>query len=260
MAVIGALHLQSFSHRTLLTKRAMSTQVCLFLSLITDDFILYLLESKYEQEVRLWVLQEKIIMEGNKEMNLTDVINQTHENKKYLPDFMLSKNIIASDDLQYVCEHADIICFVVPHQFAENIILRMKDYIKPSAIIISCTKGMTFSPQGPQLVSSLIQSICTNATVGVLSGGNVAKDIAAENFATTTLAMESKALASDVAKVFESSAFRIELSDDIAGAEICGALKNVLGDHYPAPLIPSFASLFFSIEQRWEWAFARDLT
>lgn len=180
--------------------------------------------------MRLWVLQEKIMMENNKEMNLTDVINLTHENRKYLPDFMLSKNIIASDDLQYVCEHADIICFVVPHQFAENVLLQMKDHIKPNTVIISCTKGMTFGPQGPQLVSSLIKCICTTAKVGVLSGGNVAKDIAAENFATTTLAMESEALAIEVAKVFASSAFRIELSDDVAGAEICGALKNVIGD------------------------------
>lgn len=65
-------------------------------------------------QVRMWVYEEEF--EGRK---LTDWINNYHENKKYLPGFQLPPNLRAVPSLVDACKDADLLVFVMPHQFIE---------------------------------------------------------------------------------------------------------------------------------------------
>lgn len=178
---------------------------------------------EYEPELRLWALPEEF--QGR---NITDWINIEHENPKYLPGYPLSPHIIASSSMEFVCKDADIICFIVPHQFADSVLHQMKPFVKPTSICISLTKGLFFDTAGPCLISDTIQSILTLSHVAVLMGANVANDVAAENFVESTLACKNLSIAASLRSLFETSNFRIELSADIAGVELCGALKNII--------------------------------
>lgn len=179
------------------------------------------------KEVRMWTLQETV--NGR---NLTDMINHDRENAKYLPGYALPSSLSASSDLAQVCAGADIVCFVVPHQFAQRVLSDMRPFIKPDAIVVSLTKGIFFDPQGPRLLSAMIRDTLNATRVAVMLGANVASDVAAENFATSTLACLDDAAFCTLRDLFATESFRVERSTDVAGAEICGAIKNVIGRCY----------------------------
>jgi glycerol-3-phosphate dehydrogenase (NAD+) len=178
---------------------------------------------EYNKEVRMWTIHEEF--QGR---NLTELINESHENSKYLKGYHLSSNIICTENIEYACQDADVICFVVPHQYAQNVLTNMKPYVKPTAVCVSLTKGMFFDTVGPRLLSDTIRQTLPISKVAVLMGANVAKDVAAENFVESTLACTDLNVAQELAKLFSSPHFRIELSTDVAGTELCGALKNVV--------------------------------
>lgn len=177
----------------------------------------------YDPEVRMWTIHETY--EGR---NLTDLINTHHENFKYLPGYLLSSNIIATEDMQYAIHGADVLCFIIPHQFAEEVLNQMIPYVQSNATCISLTKGISFDQEGPVLISSMIRRKLKLDKVAVLMGANIASDVAAENFVESTLACEDTDVAEELKQLFQTSNFRIILSSDVAGVELCGALKNII--------------------------------
>lgn len=73
------------------------------------------MQEGFERGVRQWVFPEKVLHKG-KEACLTDVINQEHENVKYLPGIKLPDNVTAEGDLAAAVEGATVLIFVLPHQ------------------------------------------------------------------------------------------------------------------------------------------------
>ena len=84
--------------------------------------------------------REETLEDGSK---LTDVINQKHENVKYLPDQKLPENVVAEADLITAVKDADILIFVVPHQFVKKTCEQLKDKIKQSAFALTLIKVCT---------------------------------------------------------------------------------------------------------------------
>lgn len=84
--------------------------------------------------------KEETLPDGRK---LTDVINDEHENVKYLPRERIPKNVIAVADLLESVQDADILIFVIPHQFVKITCEQLKDKIKPSAFALTLIKVST---------------------------------------------------------------------------------------------------------------------
>ncbi|CAH3140345.1 unnamed protein product [Porites lobata] len=89
----------------------------------------------FEEEVQMYVYEE--LVEGRK---LTDIINTEHENVKYLKGHKIPENIKANPDVVNAANGADILVFVVPHQFVKNVCRKLKDSLKPNVIAISLIK------------------------------------------------------------------------------------------------------------------------
>ena len=89
----------------------------------------------FEDEVTMYVYEEMI--NGKK---LTEIINTTHENVKYLPGHKLPENVVAVPDVVDAARGADILIFVVPHQFIRNICKSLLGKIKPNAVGLSLIK------------------------------------------------------------------------------------------------------------------------
>ncbi|XP_058948288.2 glycerol-3-phosphate dehydrogenase [NAD(+)], cytoplasmic-like isoform X1 [Pocillopora verrucosa] len=89
----------------------------------------------FQQTVQMYVYEE--LIEGKK---LTEIINTEHENVKYLKGFKLPDNIVANPDVVDAAKDADILVFVVPHQFVKAVCTKMKEVVKPGVIAISLIK------------------------------------------------------------------------------------------------------------------------
>ena len=151
-------------------------------------------------------------------------INSEGANTSYHPELKLSENIVASDNLNEVLENAEIIFIATPSIVFENIVDRISEFIDPDSFIISCTKGILEDPY--RSLSEIISSKLSNK-IGVLSGPNLAKEIAEHKLAGTVIASSDEDLLIAVKSILSSKHFKIYSSKDMQGVELAGALKNI---------------------------------
>ena len=90
---------------------------------------------KFENVIKMYVYEEMV--NGRK---LTEIINNDHENVKYLPGHKLPENIVAVPDVVETAKDADIIIFVLPHQFMTNTCKPLIGKVKPDAFGVSLCK------------------------------------------------------------------------------------------------------------------------
>ncbi|KXN67661.1 NAD-dependent glycerol-3-phosphate dehydrogenase [Conidiobolus coronatus NRRL 28638] len=176
----------------------------------------------FDPKVNMWVFEENI--NGEK---LTDIINTKHENVKYLPGIQLPENVVAIPDLKEAAKDATLLVFVVPHQFIKNCCDQLKGQISPNTKAISLIKGVQVDVNGIKLTSEYITN-ALGVEVNVLSGANIASEIALEKFCETTIGYRNRASGELFARIFHTPYFLVNIVPDVEGVEICGALKNVV--------------------------------
>ena len=151
-------------------------------------------------------------------------INSEGANTIYHPELKLSENILASDSLEEVLKDASMVFIATPSIIFEQIIKRISNLIEDDSYIISCTKGILGNPF--RSLSEIIRERVEN-TLGVLSGPNLAKEIADKKVAGSVIASSDNELINSVKSVLSSQTFKIYSSDDMQGVEFAGALKNI---------------------------------
>ena len=154
-------------------------------------------------------------------------INSEGANSTYHPELQLSSNIEASECLEDVMRNSNIILIATPSIIFENIVERIITLIEPHAFVISCTKGIKLNPfrSMSDIISNNIDS--ERNSVGVLSGPNLAREIAENKVAGTVIASSSNELIASVKDALSSESFKVYSSNDIQGVELAGALKNI---------------------------------
>lgn len=166
-------------------------------------------------EVRFWMRNEKLV----------DEVNSLHENSHYLPGYRLNERVLAFHDMSKAVENAAVIFVAVPSAYFRSVVQKMLPHCRSDAIFVSCTKGMeavTF-----KLMSEILLEESPNSHIGVLSGPNLAKEIAAKNLTGTVIASEHVSVREAVQEVLKSEYFRVYTNDDMFGVELGGALKNI---------------------------------
>lgn len=160
---------------------------------------------------------------------LSNVINTTNENVKYLPGIHLGDNLRAVPDLAEAADGATMLVFVTPHQFIKGICAQLKPTMRPEARAISLIKGMEVTEDGFQLISELIETEL-GIDCCVLMGANIASEIALERFSEATVGHASGAEASGRLwkHLFHTSYFHVTAVPDPKGCELCGTLKNIV--------------------------------
>ena len=151
-------------------------------------------------------------------------INSEGANTSYHPELKLSENILASENLNEVVKDAAVVFIATPSIVFEQIVNRLSQSMEDDAYLISCTKGILDNPF--RLLSEVILSRMKNS-VGVLSGPNLAKEIAENKVAGTVIASDNEKLLDAVKSILSSKTFKIFSSNDIKGVELAGSLKNI---------------------------------
>lgn len=185
----------------------------------------------FKHFVDMWVFEEKV--DGR---NLTAIINEDHENVRYLPGVKLPSNLRANSNIVEVAQDADLLVFNLPHQFLPRICSQLKGHLKPACRAISCLKGLEVNKDGVKLLSLAISDELGIAC-GALSGANLAPEIARGQWSETTVAYKipddfrgpGRDIDHFVLKAaFHRPYFHVNVVEDVAGISIAGALKNVV--------------------------------
>ncbi|XP_041371831.1 glycerol-3-phosphate dehydrogenase [NAD(+)], cytoplasmic-like isoform X2 [Gigantopelta aegis] len=180
-------------------------------------------DDKFENEVPMYMYEEMI--DGKK---LTEIVNTKHENIKYLPGFKIPENVIAIPDVAVACKNADVLVFVLPHQFVRGVCKQIVGHVKKGAIAVSMIKGFAITDTGIELISHQIKDEL-KLECAVLMGANLATEVASEQFCETTIGCKDAKLGQMLKELFEAEYFRVTVVDDRDTVEVCGALKNVVG-------------------------------
>ena len=115
-------------------------------------------------------------------------INSEGANTTYHPELQLSSNIEASENLESVVKNANIVLIATPSLICENIVKRITTSVEEGAHIISCTKGIKLDPFRSMSDIILLNIDASKNSVGVLSGPNLAKEIAEKKVTGTVIA------------------------------------------------------------------------
>lgn len=138
----------------------------------------------FEKEVQMWVYEEQV--DGR---NLTEIINEKHENVKYLPGIPLPHHIVANPSIHDAVKDSTILIFNLPHQFIKGLCKQITGSIVPYARGISCIKGVDVRESEIRLFSETIGREL-GIYCGALSGANIANEVAQEKWCETTIAYD----------------------------------------------------------------------
>ncbi len=152
-------------------------------------------------------------------------IRTNRENAQYLPDMFIDPAIEVTDDLQRMSQ-CDVLIISIPAQSLRTVAISLSDIVPAHVPLVLATKGIERGSL--MLMSEVVQSILPHNPYAVISGPNFAREAAAGTPTASTLATHNPAVAEKVAFCLGGKYFRLYSSEDPIGAQIGGALKNVL--------------------------------
>lgn len=164
----------------------------------------------------IWALEPEVV----------DAINRDHRNPTFLPDHDLDPAIVATTRFADLAE-ANILLLTVPAQYLRTVLGQalpaLPDRTQP---LVVCSKGIE---QGTlALMSAVVGDVAPDRPLAVLSGPTFAAEVAAGLPTAVTVASADEALAERVVDALGSQRFRPYVSGDVIGAQIGGAVKNVV--------------------------------
>jgi glycerol-3-phosphate dehydrogenase (NAD(P)+) len=159
------------------------------------------------------------------EKEVTDQINEFHENKKFLCGFQLSADVEATCDIKSACD-CDVMLLVTPSQFLRRTLKSISGHLKKDTIVVNAAKGLELDTQ--KTMSQIIKEELSPAKFAVLSGPNISKEIAKGLPAAAVAASSDISIAKTVQKAMNNQRFRVYTNTDIIGVELGGTLKNVI--------------------------------
>ncbi len=164
---------------------------------------------------RMWV----------RESEQARALMRDRENRRYLPGYRLHDLVSASDQLDEVVSGSKQVILTVPSRSFRAVVRELARHLVPGQGLVSATKGV--QAEGFLLMSQVLAEECPAHPVGVLSGPNIAEEIARGQFAGTVVASRDERLRTDMQRILSSASFRAYSSEDIYGVELAGALKNI---------------------------------
>lgn len=162
--------------------------------------------------VRLWAREAEVV----------SAINADHHNPLFLPNIPLSSSLMAADDMAAMAD-LDALLVVVPVPFMRATLAALPPSDAP---LILCSKGMEAGSFAFPI--DIVRDIYPSRACAILSGPTFAHEVAAGLPTAVTLAAHEEELALALAQAIARPHFRPYISTDVMGAEIGGAVKNIL--------------------------------
>ena len=166
------------------------------------------------QHVMLWM----------RDPEQAEAIRQTGENPRYLKGVKVHAGVEPLSDLAATLEACELVFVALPSSALRQALQPMAEKLQ-SKLLISTTKGI--EAQSFKLMSQILEDIAPQAHIGVLSGPNLAREVAEHALTASVIASEDEELCLRVQDALHGRTFRVYASTDRFGVELGGALKNV---------------------------------
>jgi glycerol-3-phosphate dehydrogenase (NAD(P)+) len=160
-----------------------------------------------------------------REPEVVACVNEEQENKPFLPGLKLNPSIRATAELAEAAA-AELILAVPPAQHMRAVLTALRPHLRAEAPIVLCAKGVERDTLA--LMADVLADVIPGAVPAVLSGPGFAKDVARGLPTATTIASPDQAFAQRIVATIGLPTFRPYVADDLIGAEIGGAVKNVI--------------------------------
>nr|WP_321509754.1 NAD(P)H-dependent glycerol-3-phosphate dehydrogenase [uncultured Hyphomonas sp.] len=160
-----------------------------------------------------------------REPEVAEAINTTHENTAFLPGVALKPAMKATSDLADLAG-MDAVFAVAPAQHTRATLKALKGTLKPGTPVVLCSKGIELATG--EFMTQVLKDELPDAVPAVMSGPSFAIDVAQGLPTAVTFAIEDEALGTELIGAISTPTFRPYLAHDLLGAEVGGAVKNVL--------------------------------
>lgn len=146
-----------------------------------------------------------------------------------MPGFALPPLVSATSSLEEAIKDADLVVMAVPSHGFRTVFAEAAPFLDPSTPVVSLAKGIEQDTLATMTEVVAQESPAHDSTKsGVLTGPNLATEIAAQHPAAAVVAMTDLAIAQSVQDAFMGPTFRVYTNEDVVGCELAGALKNVM--------------------------------
>ncbi|MBI2093544.1 MAG: NAD(P)-dependent glycerol-3-phosphate dehydrogenase [Candidatus Omnitrophica bacterium] len=153
-------------------------------------------------------------------------LKRRRENIKYLPGIHLPSALSITSELGEALNKAEVVVFAVPSQHLRSVVKRVKPHSHQQLAFVSVAKGIEQATL--KRMSEVVAEELGPVPIAVLSGPNIASEIARKHPASSVVASIHSDLAKRIQKLFMDDRFRLYTSSDVIGVELGGALKNPL--------------------------------
>lgn len=175
------------------------------------------LVAKHADEVVLWAHSQEV----------ADGICRAHKNPRYLSDYELPHNVGATTSLEESLINADATLIAVPSSHLRATLLTCSQSFDASLPILVLTKGIE-RVSGYTMAEVVGDVLGNPSRICALSGPNHAEEISAGKLSASVIAGNSRDACVYFRDLLIDRAFRIYVSSDIVGVEVCGATKNIM--------------------------------
>jgi glycerol-3-phosphate dehydrogenase (NAD(P)+) len=178
-----------------------------------------LVAEKNQHETVLWARRAE----------LAETINLYHENPEYLPDLAMPENLVATHMIQDAATDAAIVIMAVPSHGFRRVLRQVARHAPDGTVYVSLTKGLEVSTRKrmSQVLAEEVDAI-SPSSIAVLTGPNLAKEVAQGFPAASTIACADTSTAAMLQELFHTAAFSCYINNDVVGSELGGAFKNVI--------------------------------
>ena len=169
--------------------------------------------------VNLWCYEPDLVMS----------IRNSRENLGYLPGVYLPNNVLATSSMDMALEDANSILFAVPSHAARSVLTQMNEFLTEPRPILSVSKGIEMDTL--MLMTEIIKDVIPASShdqVATLSGPSFAQEVRRRHPTHVVLASDNPAMTTDWQKKLMTHFFRTEISTDLTGVQLGGAIKNII--------------------------------
>jgi glycerol-3-phosphate dehydrogenase (NAD(P)+) len=167
-------------------------------------------------ETKLWAFEEDVAA----------AINDRQENALYLPGVALHPQLHADTDATAVVRNAELLVSVSPSHVTRSVLARVRNAVPAGIPVVSATKGLELDTLA--LMSDVVEAMLPQARLVVLSGPSFAMEVAQGQPTAVVAASHDAEAAALAQQAFGAARFRVYTNGDVVGAELGGALKNVM--------------------------------
>ena len=157
---------------------------------------------------------------------LADELRTTRVNSRYLPEHRVHDELQITSDVVDAVTDASLVVVAVPSAGFRDVVRSLALHLEPTAVLMSLTKGLERGTG--RRMSEVLTDLAPAHVVSVLSGPNLAAEIAAGQPAASVVACTDARVAVRLQEVFTRPLFRVYTHDDVIGCEIGGVVKNVI--------------------------------